>query len=153
STARDQPVTTATTGAAGPTDPGKAQRAKDLFDVYTKGLKASDLQLLFTRDTREAYEFFSRGIDRTGIDQQPWHIRAATYAKLFFVAFTMRLSPAHRAIYVVALISTVIGLIKLFSGFHLLTLLKVRDVEFGVPLPLWNDSVLFLCVGFVLLNL
>ena len=98
-------MTTATSGAAGQSDPRAGQRAKEFFDVYTKGLKASDLQLLFTRDTREAYEFFSRGIDRTGIDQQPWHIRALTYAKLFFVAFTMRLSPAHRAIYAVALIA------------------------------------------------
>jgi len=146
-------VTTATTGDAGQTPPGTAHRAKELFDVYTKGLKASDLQLLFTRDTREAYEFFSRGIDRTGIDQQPWHLRALTYAKLFFVAFTMRLSPAHRAIYVVALIATIIGLIKLFAGFHFMTLLKVKQVELGLPIPAWNDSVIFLCIGFVLLNL
>ena len=34
------------------------------------------------------------------------------HAKLFFIAFTMRLSPAHRAIYVVALLTTIIGLIK-----------------------------------------
>jgi phosphoserine phosphatase RsbU/P len=146
-------VTTATPGAAGQTDSGTAHRAKALFDVYTQGLKASDLQLLFTRDTREAYEFFSRGIDRTGIDQQPWHLRALTYAKLFFVAFTMRLSPAHRAIYVVALIATVIGLVKLFGGFHFMTLLKVKEVELGLPIPYWNDSIIFLCIGFVLLNL
>ena len=116
-------------------------------------MKASDLQLLFTRDTREAYEFFSRGIDRTGIDQQPWHLRALTYAKLFFVAFTMRLSPAHRAIYAVALIATIIGLIKLFAGFEFVTLLKVNQTEIGLPIPMWQDSILFLCVGFVLLNL
>src|SRR6185436_6506053 len=131
-----KPVTTATTGDAGQTPPGTAHRAKELFDVYTKGLKASDLQLLFTRD-----------IDRTGIDQQPWHLRALTYAKLFFVAFTMRLSPAHRAIYVVALISTIIGLIKLFSGFSFMTLLVVKDVQLGLPIPMWNDSIIFLCIG------
>ena len=51
-------MTTATSGAAGQSDPRTGHRAKELFDVYTKGLKASDLQLLFTRDTREAYEFF-----------------------------------------------------------------------------------------------
>ena len=146
-------MTTASTGAPGQTDPRAAQRAKEFFEVYTKGLKASDLQLLFTRDTREAYEFFSRGIDRTGIDQQPWHIRAYTYAKLFFVAFTMRLSPAHRAIYVVALIATVIGLLKLFSGFESLTLARIGGFQLWLPVPTWSDSIFFLCVGFLLLNL
>ena len=146
-------MSTATAGAPGPTDPRPGARAKEFFDVYTKGLKASDLQLLFTRDTREAYTFFSRGIDRAGIDKLPWHIRAFTYAKLFFVAFTMRLSPAHRAIYVVALVATIIGLIKLFAGFQFMTLLKVKDVQIGVPIPMWQDSILFLCVGFALLNL
>jgi sigma-B regulation protein RsbU (phosphoserine phosphatase) len=146
-------VTTASTGSAGQTPPGTAHRAKELFDVYTKGLKASDPQLLFTRDTREAYEFFSRGIDRTGIDQQPWHLRALTYAKLFFVAFTMRLSPVHRAIYVVALISTIIGLIKLFAGFQLVTLVQVNDFRLALPIPTWQDSIIFLSIGFVLLNL
>ncbi len=146
-------MSTATAGATGQNDPGAAQRAKGIFDAYTKGLKASDLQLLFTRDTREAYEFFSRGIDRTGIDQQPWHLRALTYTKLFFVAFTMRLSPVHRAIYVVALLATIIGLLKLFAGFHFVTLLIVKEVQIGLPIPYWNDSIIFLCVGFVLLNL
>ena len=146
-------MTTASTGAPGQPDPRAAHRAKEFFEVYTKGLKASDLQLLFTRDTREAYEFFSRGIDRTGIDQQPWHIRALTYAKLFFVAFTMRLSPAHRAIYVVALIATVIGLLKLFSGFESLTLARIGGFQLWLPVPTWSDSIFFLCVGFLLLNL
>jgi phosphoserine phosphatase RsbU/P len=146
-------VSTATAGAPGPTDSKPGARAKELFDVYTKGLKASDLQLLFTRDTREAYEFFARGIDRAGIDKLPWHVRAFTYAKLFFVAFTMRLSPAHRMIYVVALISTIIGLIKLFAGFQFMTLLVVKEVRIGVPIPMWQDSIIFLGIGFALLNL
>jgi len=34
-----------------------------------------------------------------------------------------------------------------------MTLLKVKDVSLGVPIPMWNDSIIFLCIGFVLLNL
>jgi phosphoserine phosphatase RsbU/P len=147
-------VTSATAGPSGPqTDPGSGQRAKEFFDVYTKGLKASDLQLLFTRDTREAYEFFARGLDRTEIDKQPWHLRAVAYAKLFFVAFTMRLSPAHRAIYVGALIVSLIGFIKLFAGFEFVEFLRIEKVQIGLPLPVWQDSIIFLGIGFVLLNL
>jgi sigma-B regulation protein RsbU (phosphoserine phosphatase) len=146
-------VTTASTGAAGSTDSRPGQRAKAFFDVYTKDLKASDLQLLFTRDTREAYEFFSRGVDRSEIDKQPWHIRAVTYARLFFVAFTMRLSPAHRALYVAALLATIIGLVKLFAGFETVTILQIDRFRLFFPIPTWQESALFLCIGFVLLNL
>jgi serine phosphatase RsbU (regulator of sigma subunit) len=146
-------VSTATAGEPGHADPRTGQRAREFFDVYTKGLKASDLQLLFTRDTREAYEFFARGIDRTGIDQQPWHLRALTYAKLFFVAFTMRLSPVHRALYAGALIVSFIGFVKLFAGFEFITLLRIDQVQFGVPVPVWQDSLIFLGIGFLLLNL
>jgi serine phosphatase RsbU (regulator of sigma subunit) len=146
-------VPTASTGAAGQPPPGTAHGAKAFFDVYTKDLKASDLQLLFTRDTREAYEFFSRGIDRTGIDQQPWHLRALTYAKLFFVAFTMRLSPVHRAIYAMALIAMIVGLVQLFAGFDFVTLLRVNNVDIGFPVPMWHNGIIFIGIGFVLLNL
>jgi phosphoserine phosphatase RsbU/P len=146
-------VSNATAGGTGQPDSGPGGRAKEFFDVYTTGLKASDLQLLFTRDTREAYAFFSRGLDRSEVDKLPWHLRAATYIKLFFVAFTMRLSPAHRAIYAVALIATFIGLLKLFTGFQFLTLLRVRDVQLGLPFPTWHDSLIFLFIGIVLLNL
>ena len=52
-----------------------AARARQLFEVYTKDLTASDLQRLFTRDAREAYAFFSRGVDRTAIDRLPWYRR------------------------------------------------------------------------------
>jgi serine phosphatase RsbU (regulator of sigma subunit) len=146
-------VSSTTAGATGQTRPDPAHRAKEFFEVYTKDLKASDLQLLFTRDTREAYEFFSRGIDRGEIDKLPWHIRSFTYAKLFFVAFTMRLSPAHRAIYAVALIATIIGLLKLFAGVEFVTVAKIGDFRLGAPVPMWQDSVIFLSIGFALLNL
>lgn len=127
-----------------------AGRARDFFEVYTRDLKASDLQRLFTRDAREAYEFFSRGIDRTGVDAQPWHQRAWSHVRLFFMAFTMRLSPARRAIYAVALIATIIGLLKLFAGLSSLT---IGGVTLFLPVPVWQDGTFFLTVGFVLLNL
>lgn len=146
-------MSSTTAGAPGQTRPDPAHRAKEFFEVYTKDLKASDLQLLFTRDTREAYEFFSRGIDRAEIDKLPWHIRSFTYAKLFFVAFTMRLSPAHRAIYAVALIATIIGLLKLFAGVEFVTVARIGDFRLGAPVPMWQDSVIFLSIGFALLNL
>ena len=92
-----------------------AARARQFFEVYTKDLTASDLQRLFTRDAREAYAFFSRGVDRTKVDRLPWYRRFAVDIKLFFLAFSMRLSPARRVIFGVAFFATLIGF---FSTSH-----------------------------------
>ena len=40
-----------------------ARSARRFWDTYTKDLTADDFQRLFTRDTREAYDYFARGID------------------------------------------------------------------------------------------
>ena len=41
----------------------RSDRARALFDVYTRDLSREDLQRLFTHDTRDAYRFFARGLD------------------------------------------------------------------------------------------
>jgi serine phosphatase RsbU (regulator of sigma subunit) len=120
-----------------------AARARELFEVYTKDLTASDLQRLFTRDAREAYAFFSRGVDRTKIDRLPWYRRFAAHCKLFFLAFSMRLSPARRVIFGVGFFASLIGffstslaiangdrrgLVLLLIAFGLLNLLIVLEV-------------------------
>jgi sigma-B regulation protein RsbU (phosphoserine phosphatase) len=126
--------------------------AREFFDVYTKDLKASDLQRLFTRDAREAYEFFARGVDRTSFEGLPAHKRIWAHLKIFFLAFTMRLSPARRALYAVAVLVSTFGLLKLFSGF---ASLQLPGTNFFVmlPFPEWHDGTLFLVTGFILLNL
>src|SRR5689334_5027778 len=102
------------TEVAPPVIPGPS-RARDFFEVYTRDLAAGDLQRLFTRDAREAYAFFARGIDREELSRLPWHIRLVTHLRLFLMAFTMRLSPARRMLYAAALIFSVLGVINLFA--------------------------------------
>jgi len=127
-------------------------RAREFFEAYTKDLKPGDLQRLFTRDAREAYEFFARRIDRTGIDEMPWHLRLWSHVRLFFMAFTMRLSPARRLLYAVALICSIAGLISLFSGFGFYRIAGDRLLV-PIPLPAWQNGTISLVLGFVLLNL
>jgi hypothetical protein len=91
--------------------------------VFTKDLTADDLQRLFTRETREAYEFFTRGTDPKAFANLPWHLRLFEHARLLFFAFTLKLTPARRAIYGIALVATVIGLIELLRD--------VRDDSVG----------------------
>jgi sigma-B regulation protein RsbU (phosphoserine phosphatase) len=132
-----------------PVTPGPS-RAREFFEIYTKDLSAGDLQRLFTRDAREAYAFFARGIDREELQRLPWHKRFVTHVKLFMLAFTLRLSPARRALYGAALVASILGVIGLFNGFQIV---RLDPIPLAYPLPSWRDGTLMVVTGFVLLNL
>ena len=90
-----------------------SSRLRDFVNTYTRDLKAQDLQRLFTRDAREAYEFFARQIDEKELQGLPWHRRAIAHLRLFFTAFTMKLSPARRIVYAASLLFAAIGFFNL----------------------------------------
>jgi serine phosphatase RsbU (regulator of sigma subunit) len=113
------------------------------FEAYTQGLTTVDLERLFLRDTPEAYRLFTRTIDFEQIRKLPWHRRALAHVRLFFLAFTMKLTPARRAIYGVSLVCVVIGLFELFQEVHL----------FLLPHPVFAPGTLWLLTGFLLTNL
>jgi hypothetical protein len=129
---------------------GARRTARDFFDVYTKDLKPGDLQRLFTRDAREAYEFFARGVDRTAIANQPPHLRFFNHIKLFFLAFTLRLSAARRAMYGVALVASILGLLSLFDGVATVTLPNGRWIP--LPIPHWREGWFWIVLSYILLN-
>ena len=131
-----------------------ADRARELFDTYTRDLSAEDLQRLFTHDTRDAYRFFSRGLDEEQIGRLPWWKQLAVRFRKVFVAFTLKLPAARRALYLGALAIALLGLIKLFRGF------TVIDVPFGTPffqiavlIPAWADGTFALLLSLLMVNL
>ena len=68
----------------------------------------------------------------------------------------MRLSPARRLMYGVALGLSVIGLLQLFSGFGLMRVpipIALFFVNIRVPAPLFANGTLWLLGGFLLMNL
>src|SRR5689334_25305613 len=91
-------------------------RWQTFVDTYTKDLTAEEFQRLFTRDTRDAYKFLTRGIDDETINRLPLHKRLMAQARALFMAFTMKLSPARRMVYAISLVLAVIGLFNLFRG-------------------------------------
>jgi phosphoserine phosphatase RsbU/P len=123
-----------------PRTPGGARR---FFDAFTHGLTTQEVERLFTRDTPDAYRFFARHIDLKALEQLPWHKRAFTHLRLLFLAFTLKLTPARRAIYGMALLCTFIGVIELWQGFHWLLL----------PHPVFVEGTLWLLAGFLMVNL
>jgi len=130
---------------AGPVPPlpRSPDASRRFLDAYTQGLTTTEIERLFTRDAPEAYRFFSRHIDFASLSKLPWHRRTLAHARLVFLAFTLKLTPARRAIYGMALVATVFGLIELFRGFRL----------FLLPHPVFAPGTLGLLTGFLLVNL
>jgi serine phosphatase RsbU (regulator of sigma subunit) len=121
------------------------------FETYTRDLTREDLQKLFTRDTRDAYRFFARGLDLSRLDALPWHKRIPERVRLLFLAFTLKLSPARRAIYGISLFAVVIGLLQLFRGIELSGVPPLGFIQ--LPMPVWRNGTLWLVFGFLLMNL
>jgi len=133
--------------------PGPSRLA-DFFDTYTKDLTADDLQRLFTRDAREAYRFFTRGMDAEALKGMPWHKRAITEARLLFFAFSMKLSPARRVVFGAALLLAIIGLVNLFRGIGIVEIARVPFLGgVGVPGPLFSQGTWSLLFALALMNL
>ena len=135
--------------------PAPIRQAQDFFETYTRDLRADDLQRLFTRDTPEAWHFFARAIKAEELSHLPWHVRSLEYTRRAFLAFTMRLSPARRAIYGIAVVMALVGLIQLFSG---VGWLHVPLIPFVISLPLpvlgfTSRARMWLASGFLVLNL
>ena len=129
------------------------KRAREIYDMYARDLSQEDLQRLFTHDTRDAYKFFTRGVDLDQFAQLPWWKRVPERVRQIFVAFTLRLPPARRALYLASLVIALIGVLKLFRGFGSV------EFPFGLPfirvavgVPVWADGTFALIISFLLLN-
>jgi phosphoserine phosphatase RsbU/P len=129
---------------------------RDFISRYTHDLTSEEIGKLFMRETPEAYRFFARGINTAELEGLPRHKRAIKYAQAFFLAFTMRLSPARRLMYGVALALSVIGMLQLFRGFGLISVpvpIALFFIRISVPGPTFANGTLWLLGGFLLMNL
>src|SRR5262245_12690710 len=126
--------------------PGKNGRT--FFDQYTHGLTTADFQKLFTRDTPEAYRYFARGIDHQAIAAKPWPKRWFIHARLLFTAFTLRLSPARRLLYGFAVVSVLVGMLKLFRDIGPERFWLFPFPQVLVLLPRWEAGAMWLFLGF-----
>jgi sigma-B regulation protein RsbU (phosphoserine phosphatase) len=132
----------------------RPSRLADFFDNYTRDLTAEDLQRLFTRDTRDAYKFFTRHRDADALQRLPWHRRVVAEVRILFLAFSMKLSPARRVVFGGALLLALVGMISLFKGFGIIYLVRVPIVGgIGTPGPLFQTGTWSLFFAFALMNL
>lgn len=129
-------------------------RAREIFETYTRDLSGRDFQRLFTRETPEAYKFFQRGLDEDAYATLPWWKRLPLRFRQVFVAFTLRLPPARRALYIGALFIALLGLFRLFRGISGVPVpLGTPFFQVNIPLPVWAEGTFALLVSFLLINL
>jgi phosphoserine phosphatase RsbU/P len=129
------------------------QRAREIYDMYARDLSQEDLQRLFTHDTRDAYRFFTRGVDQDEFARLPWWKRVPERIRQIFVAFTLRLPPARRALYLASIIIALLGLLKLFRGFGTVPFpFGLPFIQVSLAVPVWADGTFALILAFLLLN-
>jgi serine phosphatase RsbU (regulator of sigma subunit) len=129
-------------------------RAREWFHTYTRDLSGEDLQRLFTHDTRDAYEFFARGLDTDQFANMPWWKAFPLRVRQFFLAFTLRLPPARRLLYIGAVAIALIGLLQLFRQFEAVNIpLGTPFIQIPLPVPVWENGTFTLIVSLLLFNL
>lgn len=130
----------------------RKERPGNFFDEYTRGFDRTEFQRLFTRDTADAYNYFSRGIDLKALASAPWYQRWPTHARLFLRAFAMRLSPGRRVLYGAAVVALLFGLIDLFDGFGTQRVL-LWPFTILLWLPQWAEGTWWMVLAFVAIHL
>jgi phosphoserine phosphatase RsbU/P len=134
--------------------PSASRRPGDWIHAYTRDLSSDDFRRLFTHDTRDAYDFFTRGQREDAFGALPWWKRLPLRFRQFMVAFTNRLPPARRALYVSALVVALLGVIKLFRGVSAVYVpFGTPFFQLALPMPVWERGTFVLVLGFLLLNL
>lgn len=131
----------------------QSDRARAIYDLYSRDISVEDLQRLFTHDTRDAYRFFTRGIDHDAVKRLPWWQQIGVRIRQIFMAFTLKLPPARRALYLTSLIVAFFGVIRLFRGFAAVDVpLGLPFVQVAMAMPVWADGTFALILSLLLLN-
>jgi serine phosphatase RsbU (regulator of sigma subunit) len=129
-------------------------RARAIYDLYARDVSPEDLQRLFTHDTRDAYRFFTRGLGEETFASLPWWKRIPQQVHQVFLAFTLRLPPARRVLYVASLAVALIGVVQLFRGFSAVDFpLGLPFIRVAIAMPVWANGTFTIILAFLLLNL
>ena len=128
----------------------QTSRVRDFYNVYTRGFSAEAFQRLFTRDTRDAYRYFSNTVDREAVAALPLWKRPAVFARGFFLAVTMKMSPARRVLFALALVAAAIGVLMMLEGFHAVWIpIDPVVLRFPLPAPEWPAGTVWLILSVV----
>lgn len=81
---------------------------KRIFDLYTSDLSYQEIERLVKKEASEVYEFFSKDIPKPDPTKNKI-ARGFIFARSLFNAFILKLTPARRIFYLVALLFFILG--------------------------------------------
>jgi sigma-B regulation protein RsbU (phosphoserine phosphatase) len=91
------------------------RRSRAFWERVSEGRQIDELWAQFSADARASYSFYGRDVDWEVINTMPHWRRPFHIAKQFFWALMMKLSPARRVLFVIALTLLILSGL----GFHL----------------------------------
>ncbi len=132
--------------------PPRPRARTTLFDTYTRDLTGRELSRLFTHEARDAYRYFSRGLDRGALDALPPWRRWLFIGHTLLIAFAERLSPARRLLYGLGLVFAILGMLQAFTGFGL-AWVPAGPIDVPLLVPTWRPGTFALLIALSLINL
>jgi serine phosphatase RsbU (regulator of sigma subunit) len=124
---------------------GRPRRTSELLDVYTKDVTGRDFTRLFTRDAQDAYRALAGSV-ADGERRGPWPSRIIREIRAFLIAFGLKLSPARRALFGLAIVFALLGFVRYNGGIPLAESGKVHVEIQGAWFMLWSIGLLGLLV-------
>ncbi len=109
-----------------------ANPIKRIFDLYTSDLSFEEIQKLIKKESAEVYEFFAADIPKPDQSRNKV-VRFFIFLRNLFNAFIMKLTPARRIFYLVAVFFFFVGYVQLnnfymFAGFLIINALLAFEV-------------------------
>jgi serine phosphatase RsbU (regulator of sigma subunit) len=112
----------------------KFERVRVFWSLYTSGLNRKEVEQFLKKDTVDAFSYFKgkAGI-ADGIAKRPSIKQIFYVCKEIFISFVMRLTPARRLFYGIAIVGFLFGLMQLdtfylLASFVILNLLLVLEL-------------------------
>ena len=127
-------------GASTPRNPvGSLWR--DLRSLFTQGVTRDSLRDLVKKDLRDAFRFYTKGIDFSAYENLPWFRRYPAKILKIFIALAHRLSPPRRVAFAIAIFLMLIALIRLIA---LSARFLPSDENSGIALLVVSFAILFI---------
>jgi phosphoserine phosphatase RsbU/P len=113
----------------------------DLRNLFTRGVTLDGMRDLLKKDLRDAFHFYTKGIDYSAYESMPWFKRYPAKVLKTFIALANRLSPPRRVAFAVAIVLMLIAMIRLtaFSAKF-----GQPDENSGIMLFLLSFAILFI---------
>ncbi len=102
------------------------------YELFARGLTTAEIERLIKVDTPGMYEFYARHMPRAPVSQKPLR-RMLQFSRNLFVTFLMKLTPARRLLYAVALVCVILAFWQsdmswLFNAFLILNFLLALEL-------------------------